>query len=111
MGCLSPTSVASVCLNIAHSWDFDLLIQLQSPSGSVITLASGQGGDEDNFFNTCFAPTATQTIIGAPPSFNGTFLPQQAFGGLNGIINGNWQLIVKDTRSSDIGQLLNSNIP
>ncbi len=109
-GVLAANSIASVCLNIAHSWDFDLLIQLQSPSGSLITLASGQGGDEDNFFNTCFSPSASQTIIGAPPSFSGSFLPQQAFAGLNGIINGNWQLIVKDTRSSDVGSLLNWSI-
>lgn len=109
-GVLAANSIATVCLNIAHSWDFDLLIQLQSPSGSLITLASGQGGDEDNYFNTCFSPTATQTIIGAPPSFRGTFLPQQAFAGLNGIINGNWQLLVKDTRASDIGQLLDWSI-
>jgi gliding motility-associated-like protein len=109
-GVLTANSIASVCLNIAHTWDFDLLIQLQSPSGSLITLASGQGGDEDNFFNTCFSPSATQTIIGAPPPFYGSFLPQQAFAGLNGIINGNWELIVKDTRSSDIGQLLDWSI-
>ncbi len=109
-GVIGTGSIASVCLNIAHSWDFDLLIQLQSPSSSIITLASGQGGAEDNFFNTCFSPTASQTIIGAPASFSGSFLPQQSFNGLNGIINGNWQLIVKDTRSSDIGQLLNWSI-
>lgn len=109
-GLINAATIASVCINVQHSWDFDLLIQLQSPSGSTITLASGQGGDEDNYFNTCFSPTATQTIIGAPPSFGGFYLPQQAFTGLNGIVNGNWTLIVKDTRSSDIGQLLNWSI-
>jgi gliding motility-associated-like protein len=109
-GVLTASSIASVCLNIAHSWDFDLVIQLKSPSGSTIILSQSQGGDEDNYFNTCFSPSATQTIIGAPPSFLGSFLPLQPFANLNGIINGNWELIVKDTRSSDIGQLLNWSI-
>ena len=54
--------IQQVCLNITHTWDSDLNVFLVSPSGTMVNLFSGIGGDGDNFTNTCLNQSAPASI-------------------------------------------------
>lgn len=105
--------VSSVCLNITHSFDQDLVIQLKSPDGNVITLAGGVGNNGHDFTNTCFAENGTNGYItsGTAP-FSGTFIPQQSLNVLNNGQNPNgiWTLIISDANLADTGSYHNCKI-
>jgi gliding motility-associated-like protein len=104
--------VISVCLNITHTWDSDVQIQLQAPDLSIINLSFFNGGSGDNFTGTCFSPTATTPIgFGAPP-FSGTWLPDDPFSPTMDAspINGTWSLIIYDQAGGDQGTLLDWTI-
>ncbi len=103
----------SVCLNITHTFDQDLVIHLISPDGSVITLAGGVGNHGHDFINTCFAENGASGLIasGSAP-FTGTFIPQQSLNLLNNgqNPNGTWKLCISDTYFADTGSYHNSKI-
>jgi large repetitive protein len=110
---LSSATLASVCLNINHTYDGDLKISLVCPSGTTLVLSNAHGGSGDNYTNTCFTPTATN-VIGSTGNnaapFTGTYKPDGAggLGALSGCaLNGIWTLIVKDNAGGDGGALLN----
>ena len=60
---LSATSIVSVKINLTHTYDGDLLIQLISPSGNTINLSNRRGGSGDNFVNTIFTASAATALI------------------------------------------------
>ena len=107
--------VASVCMNIQHTWVGDLRISLVAPDGTSVLLvqddASNSGVD---FSGTCFTATATAPIsatVLAP--FTGDFLAVQNLGSVNNGQNGNgvWTLCVLDTYDpSDDGTMLDWSI-
>src|SRR6185295_10859097 len=50
-------------------------------------------------------------ITSGSAPFTGTFAPQQAFSGFNGLNpNGNWNLNITDMANTDVGNLLNWEI-
>jgi subtilisin-like proprotein convertase family protein len=106
----STVSLNSVCINLTHTWDSDLNIDLISPLGTVYNLSNGNGGSGDNYTNTCFNMSAgTPITLGTAP-FTGTFIPQGAggfanFDGQNP--NGNWTLSIFDGATGDVGSLIN----
>jgi gliding motility-associated-like protein len=111
-------SIASVCLNIDHTFDGDLDIFLQAPDGTRIDLSSDNGGLSQDYINTCFSPTAVTAITAGAAPFTGSFLPEQSFNGLNGHnTNGTWQLFVQDDAGIDTGTIrdwtitFNNNLP
>jgi gliding motility-associated-like protein len=111
-------SIASVCLNIDHTFDGDLDIFLQAPDGTRIDLSSDNGGLGQDYINTCFSPTAVTAITAGAVPFTGSFLPEQSFNGLNGHnTNGTWQLFVQDDAGIDTGTIrdwtitFNNNLP
>src|SRR4051812_37957640 len=54
IGAINGTyGLASVCLNITHTWVGDLEIYLQSPTGTIIPLSLQNGGGGTNYTNTC----------------------------------------------------------
>ena len=77
-------------------------------------LSSDNGGNGDNYTNTCFSPSATESItMGqpfAPPSaapFTGSFQPEGDWNDLLGApLDGVWRLGVIDDNSGFVGQLL-----
>lgn len=96
-----------VCLNIAHTWDSDLIIKLQSPSGKIVTLIEGAGGDSDNFENTCLNGNEKNDIFNGWGPFSGTYRPSGDLGTLNDGSNPNgvWSLIIFDSYPEDPGIL------
>lgn len=109
----SSFGLTSVCFNITHTYDADLVIEVQSPDGSIITLAGGVGGAGQNFTNTCVAMNGANGFIatGTAP-FIGIYIPQQSLNLLNNgqNPNGSWKFCINDTYMADTGALHNFSI-
>jgi subtilisin-like proprotein convertase family protein len=109
----STFGLVSVFMNVAHNNDSHLVIQLQSPDGNEITLASGVGGAGQNFSNTTLAMNGVNGFIasGIAP-FSGTYIPQQTLNTLNNGQNPNsvWRFCITDTYFGDAGTLINFSI-
>jgi len=101
------TQIISVCVDMETDWTGDIALLLQAPSGVVMTLANGNGGDGDNFSNTCFTPTAPGSINAGSPPFTGAYLPQDDWNLLNGTpVAGEWALLVSDALGiEEVGRL------
>lgn len=115
-----------VNLNITHTWDSDLVVNLEGPNGQIVNLIDEIGGSGDNFTNTVVtsntaaaafstgtapftgtfkADLASQATIGTTPSVTST-----TFSSLYTVPNGNWKVRVYDDAGSDLGTLLNCSI-
>ena len=104
------TTLVSVNLNIAHTWDEDLDISLQCPNGTIIDLSSDNGGNGNNYTNTTFITGGTPVASGTSP-FTGNYAPEAPFSNLSGCsVNGVWTLIVTDDSNTDGGTLLDWSI-
>lgn len=89
--------IDKVCFDIDTDWDSDLDIWLEAPNGKRLELSTGNGGSGDHYRNTCFSPTATQSILGQFAPFTGTFRPEGNWAVLDGTpVDGNWKLVVSD---------------
>ena len=64
--------LATICLNITHTWDADLEIQLIAPDGTIVPLSIQNGGSANDYTNTCFTSTAPTSIIAGAAPFTGT---------------------------------------
>ena len=101
-------SKVTVSLQINHTYDSDLLIQLISPDGTTNLLSASNGGAGQNYgincspdsFRTTFDDDAPTSISAGVPPWTGLFKPQQPlaiFAGKSGTnINGTWFLHVVD---------------
>ncbi|MFY8133086.1 MAG: proprotein convertase P-domain-containing protein, partial [Bacteroidia bacterium] len=77
----SSFGIQQICFNISHSRANDLEIKLESPDGSVITLASRLGNaTSQNFSSTCFRGNSPNSIRTAPAPFTGTYRPFEMLG-------------------------------
>ncbi|MGB3079330.1 MAG: proprotein convertase P-domain-containing protein, partial [Saprospiraceae bacterium] len=121
-GLAAGAGVASVQINLTHTWDADLGIFLLAPNGQRIELTSGNGGAADNYTNTVFSDGQPSITTGAAP-FTGTFSPEgttATFCTNPGTIatltnftqgqNGTWQLVIQDNAGGDSGTMLAWNI-
>jgi subtilisin-like proprotein convertase family protein len=92
--------------NIAHSATGDLRLEIVAPDGTTVLLAAGEGSSGDNFENTTFSDSATQSITGAAAPFTGLYRPEQPLSDLIGTQQqGNWKLRVSDESGADEGTL------
>ena len=106
-------TLQSVCLTIDHDWDDDLDLFLFAPNGTFVELSTDNGGNGDNYTNTCFAPLATEDIRGGAPfapasaaPFTGIFQPEGLWEDILGTpVNGTWSLGVVDDQNSSVGIL------
>lgn len=111
---LSPSTIdtvfglETVCIYITHTWDADLSISLQSPDGTIVSLSSGNGGDGDGYYNTCFNNSASTSILSGGAPFTGTFKPMGSLGIINNGQSGNgtWNLLVQDGYGADTGSVI-----
>ena len=103
----------TVCINLTHTWDDDLTITLIAPDGTEFELTSHNGGDGDNYTNTCFNYNAPQAIYQTGAPFTGTFRPEGAMSLVNNGQNPNgvWTLHILDTYPfADAGTLLDWSV-
>lgn len=98
----------SVCINITHGYVGDLDIVLRAPDGTEVTLASGLGGSGNNFTNTCFDQSASNSISSGNPPFTGSYKPASNLGTINNGQSGNgqWTLRIFDDSPTDQGTLV-----
>jgi subtilisin-like proprotein convertase family protein len=112
----------TVTVNIQHTSDSDLLIDLIGPDGTIVVLSKNEpkpditAGSDQGFINTTFddsaslpisAGTDASNFFGAHPFNNGTFRPETPLGQFLGkIADGVWTLAVDDTAQQDIGTLV-----
>ncbi|MBL7826010.1 MAG: proprotein convertase P-domain-containing protein, partial [Saprospiraceae bacterium] len=112
---IDASMLESVCVNVEHPWLGDLGLYLFAPNGQFIELSTENGANGDNYENTCFSPTATQSIKFdlpfAPASaapFTGSFQPEGSWNDLVGApLEGIWRLGVIDDQMGQSGQLIN----
>lgn len=105
--------LTSVCLNITHPNDDDLIVYLVNPCGNKIRLIKNAGSSGDNFTNTCFEPIVSNVIgsVGnntAP--FSGTYAPEAGQAAWASFLacsspNGVWTLNVGDQTGGNSGTL------
>ena len=98
----------TVCINLTHTYDGDIDIQLKSPNGVIVDLSMGNGGNGQGYTNCCFNNTAGTSIVNAAAPFTGTFKPQGDLSMINNntLGNGTWQLIFIDNGPQDVGNLI-----
>ncbi len=99
---------ANVTINVDHTWDGDMTIELVGPGGTPsVTLADQIGASGDNYTDTTFDDEAGIPITSGSPPFTGTFQPSPgslaAFDTLNSI--GDWTLRITDNANQDGGTL------
>lgn len=125
------SDLESICLDMEHTYMGDLVVQVECPNGTIITLHQQGGGgtflgvpDEDDDvdclngtgqgtpINYCFTPGATDTWVewvNAQPGWGltlpgGDYEPIDPLAGLMGCpLNGVWNLIVTDNWGADDG--------
>jgi subtilisin-like proprotein convertase family protein len=95
-----------VGFDINHTWDSDLDIFLEAPSGTDIELTTDNGSSSDNYLGTIFDDTATTLVTSGAAPFTGRFRPEEPLAGLlNTPITGDWVLDITDDVGGDEGIL------
>jgi len=109
----SSYGLETVCIDLTHTWNDDLIISLIAPDGTEFELCYRHGGDSDNFSNTCFNTGAADAISNGWGPFTGTFRPDGPMASVNNgqSPNGTWQLHILDAYPfADTGDLLSWSI-
>jgi subtilisin-like proprotein convertase family protein len=99
----------TVCINLTHTWDDDLVISLIAPDATEFLLSARHGGDGDNYTNTCFNNASPNPVFTGSPPFSMTYKPDGAMALVNNgqDPNGIWTLHIYDVYPfADAGNLL-----
>lgn len=105
---------------ITHTYRGDLVLTLESPSGTLVQMTSNNGGAGGDNLNVVFdddattgyasAPTGTTHASSAPP-YENTFAPEAAFSAFDGeTLAGTWTLEMCDFYNADGGTYLRSDL-
>lgn len=122
----------NVSLNLAHTSVGDLVIDLVGPDGTTVTLISNRGGSGDDMGTrngsgtpltyTNFDDESSSPIATASAPFSGTYRAEsqrlvnnvavaQSLADFDGkAANGIWRLVIRDTRPTDSGSIIDWNI-
>jgi gliding motility-associated-like protein len=75
-------------------------------------LSTDNGSDGDDYTNTCFTPTAMDSIQTGQAPFSGSFIPEGSWSVFeNTPINGEWNLLVSDgSGQNELGRLISWSI-
>lgn len=91
-----------VCIDIITDHPQTLVITLESPQGTTITLSAYNGAGGSNYTGTCFTYWSSTSIVGAAAPFTGNYEPQGP-GDLSSFdlewADGIWNLCIQDTLS------------
>ena len=99
-------SDVNVTLNITHTWDDDLQVELVSPNATTVMLIDQQGGNGDNFTDTVLDDEAPTPIASGTAPFTGSFQPDGSLTGFDGEnVQGTWTLRITDNALGDTGAL------
>jgi subtilisin-like proprotein convertase family protein len=105
-GAEGVVQAVDVAVDVEHSWDGDLTIELLNPSGRRVVLVDRRGGHRNDFQDTGFDADAPNAIADAAPPFRGTFRPEGNLGDFrNRPADGTWTLEVRDHAFQDGGVL------
>ena len=103
--CDDPISTTGECLNTGLSWNEEIRLSLQSPTGTIVQLVAegnGLGGQTPgDTVSWTFDDTASSLVSGNS-LISGTYKPfssLSAFSGETG--NGTWNLLYEDTADGD----------
>ncbi len=96
--CDTNFGVVKVGINITHTDDIEVEVDLIAPDGTQVILTSGNGVEGDNYTNTFFDDRTTVYISAGVAPFTGTFRPNEFLGSVNNgqAANGIWKLRVLD---------------
>ena len=88
-----------------HSWINDLVVTLESPSGTIVSLWDQICNNEDSF-NLSLDDAAAPGALPCPPIGGGTYQPAGTLSSFNGeSITGDWILSISDMANQDGGTL------
>lgn len=92
------SSIESICMNLLHPSDLDVVATLVAPNGTAVQLTSGGATVfGQNYTETCFSLNAATPITSGTPPYTGEWLPDGDLSTLVGSqANGNWTLQVAD---------------
>ena len=101
-----PFADMTITINILHPNDGDLVVQLESPTGTRVALLAHVGGNGADFTDTQFNDRASTQITTGSETFTGTFKPLEPLGRLiDQPAAGNWTLTVRDQTAGNVGSL------
>jgi len=96
-----------VTVDITHTYDSDIIISIESPSGKEVILSNRRGGGDDNYTSTIFDDNASTNISDGSAPFINTYKPDEPLNNLfNEDIEGDWLLKVYDVADPDTGKLI-----
>ncbi len=109
---LADSQLITVCVNLQTDWAEDIHLFLEAPNGAVLELSTQNGADGDNYEQSCFTPSATDSIVNSQAPFTGSFQPEGDWSILdNTPINGTWTLLVSDgAGQNELGSLVSWSI-
>ncbi len=97
----------NVQVDIMHSYDGDIKIDLIGANGEEITLSEYNGGSGNHYDNTIFDDQATTPITMGEPPYDGSYIPEEPLFTFKGIpVSGNWILSIYDNYQGDPGNLV-----
>lgn len=98
----AANDIVSVCVDLETDTDGDIELFLVSPNNVTMMLSTNNGGNGDNYTNTCFTSTALVPITAGTAPFTGSYRPEGNWNVFNGApINGTWKLRLADAFSTD----------
>ena len=107
-----PASISGVTayIEVTHTWNADLLIQLQSPAGTIVDLSNRRGSNWDNVFNGTTFSMASPNLIASFVFANNVVAVSLRPDGNLGLFdgedaNGTWNLLVNDNATGDVGEI------
>lgn len=120
----ATVSKVNVLLNITHSFDGDVIVNLEAPNGQIVNLIKNRGSSGDNFTNTIVSSDNTLPAFTTSSSpFTGSFTADLSastgttpasstvnFSDLFSVPNGNWRIRIYDDAGGDVGTLENWSI-
>lgn len=96
-----------ITIDLVHTYDADLTIELISPKGTSVLLSAFNGAGGDNYQITIFNDEASTDITAGTPPYNGTYTPVPGplslFDGES--VAGTWTLKITDHVNGDGGTL------
>ncbi|RPH92849.1 hypothetical protein EHM69_11850, partial [candidate division KSB1 bacterium] len=109
-----PTALTDVEVEIdslMHTYDGDLHIYLQGPTGLRVLLSNDNGSSSENYLHTRFSDAATTLITAGSAPFTGTYKPEEALSAYDGTDpNGIWTLRISDDSGGDSGAVFSWRI-